>query len=513
MGGQRGGHSSGTVLRGASSAFVGLVYQLVVSLLSGVIVARTIGPGLYGIFSVTRTLCESALIFTKVGFDIGIVRYLGERLDREHECETATFLRSVLLAVLIISALPVTVMVLGGGGWLEAHIYHYPDFAAVITVMAIGVPFMGLTQVLGGIFRGALRFWPRVVGEMFLQPSVRLLIIVLLFVLGWRLWAVVAGTVLSFAISTAFLLVLARSIIFPSPCSALSAEAGRRIRSDLATVGKYSFVISCTVSVSVLLQRADIIMLGYYLPSEQVGQYAVVQMVTSLVAVFNSSLNQPVAPLLARKHHDGDVEGMRQIMGQHTRWVMMASLPVAVAMVIAGEWIMRIFGSGFVSHPSVIALLSMSQLLIAVLSTAGFTLSMTGRHMLEFYNMAVGLVVNVALNLVLIPRLGMAGAALATLISVLVSNALRVGLVYRVHGFFPIGRGIVSPITIGAVSVALALVLGEFLWRDSVGNRLITAAVFLAVYAFLTIKYGLDNKETLLLRRLTGNMGSMFRRP
>lgn len=493
---------AGLIMRSASITLAGTVFQLVISFLSGLIVARVIGSSAFGIFNIARTLCETLIVFTKMGFDIGIVRHFGEHPPGQYAPRNARFLARVLMTVLGLSLIPVAAILLGGGAWLEQHVYQYPDFGLVIAVMIITVPLMALTQVLGGAFRGYLRIRPRVIAEFFLQPSARLAVILLLFLAGWRLWSVITGTVLSFAVAVLYLLFHARRTFFNRQQDTGKPDNQDEKWRDFVTVGKYSIVISLTVSVAVLLQKLDVMMLGYFATASDVGKYAVIQMVVSLISIFNSALNQAVAPMLARFCKEGAIEDMRHLIHQHTRWVALTSLPVFLVIGFFGNQLMPIFGKDFHVGLAVVALLALSQFVLAVLSTAGFMLSMTGRHMLEFYTMLVALVCNAILNFFLIPAYGITGAAVGTLIAVVIANVLRSLQVYRIHGVFPVGGEVLRVVLVG-VGVFAVIVLAAR--ASGVGQGVAAAVVqsllFCVVYAVLMLRFGLVEEDRILLHR------------
>lgn len=496
------------VVKGATVTFAGMIFQLVMSFVSGIIITRVIGPAEYGIFSIARTLCESLTIFTKAGFDIGIVRYFGENTGLDNAEGNARFLQLVLATVLCLSLVPVIAVCFGGGLLLKRYVYQYQDFNLVMMVMVLSVPFMTLIQVLGGAFRGSLQIRPRVVAELFMQPTVRLAIIILLFLVGWRIWAAITGTVLSFVIATVYLIIIANHAFFNKGGGNKNHTRRKLPWRDLVIVGKYSMVISLTVAVSTLLAKTDIIMLGYFSSSEQVGQYAVIQMVVVLIGLFNGALNQAVAPLFAQLYKNGDREEMRRIIHQHTRWVVITSVPIFLIIACFGNQFMSIFGKGFVVETSAIALLALSQLVIAVLSSAGFMLSMTGRHMLEFYTMLAALICNVVLNYILIPKFGIVGASIGTLTAVILANVLRSLQVYKVHGVFPVGKEVVWPLLIGMGSFTGTLSVARYFGiGNGLSQTIIVSTIFIIVYSLLVIKFGLVKNDRFLFQKVVQKFG------
>jgi O-antigen/teichoic acid export membrane protein len=196
---------------------------------------------------------------------------------------------------------------------------------------------------------------------------------------------------------------------------------------------------------------------------------------------------------------------MRRLIHQHTRWVVITSLPVFLVIGFFGNQFISIFGKDFHVGLPAVALLALSQFVLAVLSTAGFMLSMTGRHMLEFYTMLIALVFNVVLNFLLIPAYGITGAAMGTLIAVVVANVLRSLQVYRIHGVFPVGGEVLRVLLIGTGAFAfMVLASRAFGVEQGVAASVIMSLLFCAVYIVLVLRFGLVEEDRILLRRALG---------
>src|SRR5713226_6804305 len=180
----------------ASIVAAGAVYRQGISFISGLIVARVIGASDYGIFNLARNLVETTGIFTRLGLDLGLQRYFGETNTASQRASRAALLGQVRLLAGAVALLPVAAVALGLGRVLEANVYHYSRFAEILLCLALALPFMTDLGVLGGAYRGILKLSPSVIAECVLLPTIRLAAIVILFMAGWRLWAVVAGTTL-----------------------------------------------------------------------------------------------------------------------------------------------------------------------------------------------------------------------------------------------------------------------------------------------------------------------------
>jgi len=500
--------------KGGSFALIGLVSQRVVSFLSGIIVARTIGPQAYGVFSAARSFSESFINLTKLGFDLGLVRRYSEARAQGGFRHLSYLLWAVIIIVLALSLIVIVWIYLGGGRFLEKNVFRYRGFSDAVMVIILALPLMSVSQVLGGAFRGILNIKPGITAQMLIQPWARLLIIVALFLSGWRLRAVLWGTVLSFLISACYLIHKARrhllsgNVLRPSPLDLFG---------DLVKLSRYSIVLSLSLSVANLLRKTDILMLAHFVTSAETGRYAVIQMVASLIPLFNTAFSQLLGPEIAGAYAQREVEHMKKLIRRHIRWVTITSLPIFLALVVFGNGLLTVFGARF-SNPSlalsqVILFLALSNFIVAVFSSTGFLLSMTGRHTLEFLTLFFTLTCNVTLNYLLIPRFGIAGAALSTLLSTCLGNAIRLSAIFISFRLLPLGKEAMIPMAVGLISMS-----PFFVFKYTINLKaqffvsLVLSSLFIISYAVMVSKYCLSRPEKALIIDITNFLRARFSR-
>lgn len=452
----------------ASIVATGTVYQQGISFLSGLIVARVIGATDYGIFNLARNLVDVTSIVTRLGLEIGLQRYFGATRAERDRASRIVVLRRVRLLAGGVALLPVVAVALGVGGALETSVYPYAGFAEILLGLALALPFLTDIAVLGGAYRGLLKLSPSVLAECVLLPTVRLAVIVILFLAGWRLWAVVAGTTLGSFLASAFLAMRARSDFRDGVPARPQAwlEAFRLVR--------YSSVLAVSVLVTTLTASMDLLVLGHFTTAQDLGQYSLVKMLLTLMGVFGVALTTGLGALVAERHSRGDPAGMVRVMSLSARWIALATAPIFAIFLFWGAQLALLFGPSFAVSQAVVGLLAVSQFVIVIFGPAGWALSMTGRHFLELKILLAGLTIATLLNWVAVLELGQLGAALATCTSVATMNFVRILFVRRSIGAFSFGSDILA-ITAAGIGLAWAsnLLVAQFplstLWRTAFG--------------------------------------------
>jgi O-antigen/teichoic acid export membrane protein len=165
--------------------------------------------------------------------------------------------------------------------------------------------------------------------------------------------------------------------------------------------------------IGFMLTNADVLVVGLYLPPDKVGIYFAAAKTIVLVQFVYFSVKAVAGPRFSSLMADGDDEGLAQFAGQTTRWTFWPSLAIGLCALAAGELLLSLFGPGFTEGYAIMAVLFAGILIKASVGPGEILLSMTGRQNLCVLLYAVTLIVAIILNVVLIPRLGLSGAALA----------------------------------------------------------------------------------------------------
>jgi O-antigen/teichoic acid export membrane protein len=167
------------------------------------------------------------------------------------------------------------------------------------------------------------------------------------------------------------------------------------------------------------------------------------------------------------------------------------------------EAVLGIFGSDFTSGATALTILAFASLTNAATGTSGAILDMTGHTSVKLVNSTLSVGLAIILNLLLIPPMGVTGAAIASLGSVATVNLLRVGEVAWLVHVGPYDRSWVKPVIAGLASAAVgwALLLG-LQHVTGLLIRSVVAALALAVtYIVVLLVLGLSDDDRTIVSR------------
>jgi len=201
-------------------------------------------------------------------------------------------------------------------------------------------------------------------------------------------------------------------------------------------------------------------------------------------------------PHLAHLLHVGDLTQAARVYASATRWTLVLALPAAVVVARHPGELLGIFGPAFPAAATVTLVLLVGQLVGAAAGPCTALLTMAGRvHLSMAVNVAV-LVGDVVLVLLLVPRLGAVGAALAWAAALVVGNVAKLLLARSVVGVRAPAEGLGRLLLAAAAAAAAAAAVGGAV-ETWVGAVLLTAPVVLGMFGGTLVLLGLppDDRE------------------
>jgi O-antigen/teichoic acid export membrane protein len=469
------------------------------------LLARALGADQYGLY--TLALRTTAIIagLAVLGLHTALVRYIAILSKEKDEASLWGVLQlGIGLPTLVSSFLATGLFALA---YVVAdRVYHRPDLAPLLQLMAIAVPFMTLGTVLAGATQGFKKMQYSVIAKDFTQVMVRLVLTIALVVSGFNALQAIAIFGLANIVS-AILLVLFLNKVFPLRRSLRSAKHNRR---EILT-----FSLPVWISGLLRIFRANIqfLMLGTFYTAAGVGVFAVVARVNLIGRVAFNSINTSAKPIIAELHAQKDWAQLANIYQATGRWAFTLNLPIFLTLMLFSEAILSIFGKEFVSGAMAMRILAISELTHVGTGICGTIIDMTGHTRIKVANSTIQLVLAIGANILLIPRWGLLGAAVGTLIVIAVINNLRMVEVWYLYRILPYNRTYLKPILAALASLAVALLVKQFFSNNlSLIILAVQVALIFGVYAAVLLLLGLPAEERAIVSRLGRRIARMVRR-
>ncbi|MCL5004511.1 MAG: flippase [Patescibacteria group bacterium] len=364
--------------------------------------ARKLGVDGYGIFSYAVGLAGFFVFIKNIGVDAVLTREVAKDPEKQHKyLSTAFWIEIILLVVtflLIIFIAPIFSGVRGA--------------AILLPFVALALIFDDLRDLFIAFFRGKDKM--ELEALVMVAANISLAIfgfIVLFFLPTPKLFA------MSTAAASLFGLIAATFLIKPFVKGILKNFT----KNLVAPILKSALPIAIGGFASVFLFNVDIVMLGWWRDANEIGLYSAAQKIVGMLAIFSGFISVATFSSLSRFVHSDSQQKIKKLVETSLKMIFIVALPLVIGgVVLKDSLIGLLFGASYLPAANAFAILLFSILAVHPLPMySNILLAFDKQAKLINYAIAAS-VCNVALNFFLIPKYGIEGASMATLISFLV---------------------------------------------------------------------------------------------
>jgi len=204
----------------------------------------------------------------------------------------------------------------------------------------------------------------------------------------------------------------------------LATFSSKHIKSLL----KFSIWVFLGAGGGLIFTYADVIMIGYFWSNSEVGIYRTTLQLTSVATFIALSLNTVLFPKISRWSTENNLKNIENALSRAFSYSLLLAVPVCAGGIIIGDRLLYYFyGAPFVAGTLSLVILLVVQVVNVFMFFLNMSLSAFNRPDQSFNVTAICAVINIIINFILIPKIGIAGAALGTLTAMILS----VGLSYR----------------------------------------------------------------------------------
>ena len=189
---------------------------------------------------------------------------------------------------------------------------------------------------------------------------------------------------------------------------------------------------------------------------------------------------------MSQLHGKGDFREMSRLYKLVSRWLLTFSIPISLVFILYPVKVMLLFGPDYMDSASVLVLLTIATFVQTAFGAAGPVLSMSGYTRLVLWNSLGVFILNLVLNIILIPKFGIMGAAWATLISMTALGLARIIEVHFILGFTFFSSQLYKPLLAGIVTwISLMSIHSIVMGYHTVATLSIVFLCSILVYGFI----------------------------
>jgi O-antigen/teichoic acid export membrane protein len=383
-----------------------------------------------------------------------------------------------------------------------------PEVATAIRLLAPSLPCSALILVLISATMAAKTMRYNLLVRGIAQPFSLLLLAGFFGLLAPTLGGLCAAHVLATALTVALAFWSATRVFHAMPLRRALWPAARA--SDAAPgsapffhgeMVRFSLWLGLSEFLNSILQRTDIILIGFFAGPESLGIYAGAEALSRIASNIRYAFDPVASPVLSEALRLKDMARLRYNLQLMTRWTTMLMVPLLLTMIVFRNELLRFFPQAFVAAGPVLVVLLLGHLVNGTLGLTGWVIAMAGRSRLIVVNNLISAGSNVVLCCLLIPRLGLLGAALSSVSSVALLQIIQLVEVVLLHRVHPFSRGFFKALAAGAVVLLLAEFALGALDLPTVARLLLRAFVILAGYGLMLVGLGLAAEERELVQK------------
>lgn len=393
------------------------------------ILARRLGAEGSGVFGLASTVMSIVVVIGSLGLDLSAVRSVAAYNERDEWAKLRAWTTSAIILTFIVgtTAALITAAV---GGRLAAALGGGADLAYAIAVMALASVPLVLSRLFGAFLRGIGNFILSHIVDPLLLPTTAAVILVVLPITSVR-DAALAYAAASF---------LAGIISYVAWSRAIKGRGVPHDALKYAEIVTRALPIYGTLFGSFATPWVVMLAVGFFGTEADAGIYRVAAQFLLLVSFVLQAVESGMAPQFAALHAKGDLYKVAQAARRVTLLlVLTGGLPSALIIVYAPQ-VLSFFGPEFVSGAAALRILVGGQIVVSLLGPVGSIMLMIGLERYSLINSTAGAILVTILSVILIPRYGIEGAAIAVAITLIARAVGATLIVWIIRGFFfPLG--------------------------------------------------------------------------
>jgi O-antigen/teichoic acid export membrane protein len=433
--------------RGSAFNLLGAVVAAAVSFVTVGLITNHFGRAGAGLFFTATALFTLAANGARLGSESGLTFFVSRlRADDRHGEVPAV----IATAVQATAAASVALAAMGFlfASELAATLADDPDNVASLTtmirVLAFSVPAFALSQAMFGASRGFGTMRPSVLAGQIVRPLAQLALVSAVVVIGGRTEFLAAAWAGAAVITLVPIAVWLRARLARVR---VTAETFRR-----REYWRFATPRAFTDLLSSALERLDLLLVAYFLDEAAAGVYGTSNRLIVAGQLMMFATAQSMAPHLSANFVRGRLDRAKHVLQTVSAWNVTLLWPMFIGLAFGARPVLRLFGEEFTEGVRLVQVFAISLVIIVGLGVGDTLLLMTGRSLASLVNHVAGLAVMVLVSAVLLPRIGVIGAAWGWAASRILIRALAVLQVWRHNGVHGLGLPVVVAAGIALVA-------------------------------------------------------------
>lgn len=487
------------LVSGTKQGLLGSIGGKFLGVIGSIIAARILGPSIFGLYAIGWTLLRFLTLIIPLGMDRALLRFAPKYYGEDSQSLKGLFRTTILLALGFSLLIGIAQYALSP--WLAQDIYRKPELVSIFRLFAIAIPLIAILVVVSAATRVTQNIKLSVLIQDLGQPLLGLVLMIVFSLLGMGLNGVIYSEVVSF-FAAAIIGCLAVVHVFPE-----IRQVKSRNSISAKSLLEYSIPATLSGAFSVYILWIDRILVGLLLSSSENGIYLAISQISTIFMVISAGVNVIVVPMFSDLFHKKDMASLEEIYKISTKWGIYLGLPILIVLLTSpSDVITLIYGRLYSSGAGALTVLLIGQAINLFTGSINPLLIMTGNEKAFFRISAIVFLLSIVLNIILIPSLGLFGAALSTSISLSVLYVFALFWGKFKLGLWPYDRRFIKGF-IATIATILAVVGIKYIRIHNTLIRIIIQSFAAMIVFILSLFLQKFEKEDIgFLKSLTGKI-------
>jgi O-antigen/teichoic acid export membrane protein len=452
-------HSLKKVARGTGIAIIGIASGLLFNFVAKLIIARYGLEANYGMFSLALAILTVAMMLACLGLHLGATRYIAYFRAKDDIAKVRGTI-SFSLQVVTIASLAIGIGLFFSAEAIAINLFHTPQLAQFIKIFAIGTPFFALIYIMAAIFRGFDQVEPQVYFQYIALNVLFIAFLVLIIAIGLPFvsvfYAYLAALVITFIGSTVYTVKK-----LPQPIT-FGGKADATIRKELLL---FSLPLLATAIFGMSILWLDTIILGYFKTTDVVGLYNAAYPLAQSLSSPPFALMLIYIPIVTGLYSQNLTADLRRSYIIVTKWIAFITMPIFLILCLYPEYVLNLlFGPTYMAAAPALRLLSIGFIIDTLPGPTLATLIALGESRFIMWTTLAAALANIILNILLIPPLGIVGAAIASAASLTLFSVAKSIKLYTSYRVQPLSKNLLKPLVASAIlAFPFQIVFGRFI--------------------------------------------------
>lgn len=430
------------IAKGAGIAFVGSLVGLFFGFIGRVLIARFGTEADYGVFSLALVILSICAVIGTLGLQEGAARSIAYARGK-NDSERVQKLIPASVQFGLLASISLSIIVFFTSDIIASKIFHDAALAFPLKIFAFGIPFFTLIHVFVSTFRGFDDIKPTVYFRNILRSLLFPAFLLPVIFLSLPFTSVYYAFLASLVISCVALIVYAVKRL-PSPVELASKAITNPVAKELLF---FSLPLLGVAMLGLIIAWTDTLMLGGLRTSVDVGLYNAAHPLAQFISAPLGAMLLIYMPVTSGLYAQGSMLEIRRNFSILTKWLCSATLPLFLILFLFPETVLSfLFGASYASAATALRILSLGFIINNFLGPNRGTLIAMGKVRFIMWATLATAVLNVGLNIALIPPLGIEGAAIASIAAITSINLIICWKLHSLSGAQPLSKNLIKPI-------------------------------------------------------------------